>query len=299
MIYACLSIQPLHNFIGNYTACISQFFVMNRAKQCKCQAIFGDPFMDWLLIIRICKLVGHLIQLSFFVLSYFVLHANCFDLLSFCYSSWSAILPQLFGCSWLSSQRLQCRCQHPWSTQDMVDDGRVGGRRVVEWSPRGEAGTVTAVDVADMVGTLYRQHFITMDGGLLFLCSCIYVHSSRWHVVCCHINEQTWQFICSCTTSLAFFEQSFYCSSFVLPLFLHYCFLSYVGSDMLKKWSGLTSGSVCQSSQGFFRLEKRDFLSCGKKSVCSVWNFVCFPKIVRLQVILIPLIPTCITSNDW
>jgi hypothetical protein len=220
MIYACLSIQPLHNFIGNYTACISQFFVMNRAKQCKCQAIFGDPFMDWLLIIRICKLVGHLIQLSFFVLSYFVLHANCFDLLSFCYSSWSAILPQLFGCSWLSSQRLQCRCQHPWSTQDMVDDGRVGGRRVVEWSPRGEAGTVTAVDVADMVGTLYRQHFITMDGGLLFLCSCIYVHSSRWHVVCCHINEQTWQFICSCTTSLAFFEQSFYCSSFVFALLL-------------------------------------------------------------------------------
>jgi hypothetical protein len=34
----------------------------------------------------------------------------------------------------------------------MVDDCRVGGRRVVEWPPRGEAGTVTAVDVADMVG---------------------------------------------------------------------------------------------------------------------------------------------------
>lgn len=39
-------------------------------------------------------------------------------------------------------------------------------RRVVAES---EAGTVTATDVADAAGTVYRLQFITMDPGALFL----------------------------------------------------------------------------------------------------------------------------------
>ncbi|XP_062213816.1 vicilin-like seed storage protein At2g18540 [Phragmites australis] len=55
-------------------------------------------------------------------------------------------------------------------------------RRVVAAS---EAGTVTAVDVADAAGTVYRLHFITMDPGALFLPvqlladMVFYVHSGR------------------------------------------------------------------------------------------------------------------------
>ncbi|KAL6867300.1 hypothetical protein ACP4OV_015324 [Aristida adscensionis] len=49
-----------------------------------------------------------------------------------------------------------------------------GGGQVVEKERRrvvaaGEAGTVTAVDVADAAGDAYRLHFITMDPGALFL----------------------------------------------------------------------------------------------------------------------------------
>lgn len=67
---------------------------------------------------------------------------------------------------------------------------RVGGqvvekerRRVVAES---EAGSVSAVDVADAAGTAYRLHFITMDPGALFLPvqlhadMVFYVHSGRW-----------------------------------------------------------------------------------------------------------------------
>lgn len=51
--------------------------------------------------------------------------------------------------------------------------GRIGGQ-VVEKEKRRvvaktEAGTVTAVDVADAAGTAYRLHFIAMDPGALFL----------------------------------------------------------------------------------------------------------------------------------
>ncbi|AQL09053.1 Vicilin-like seed storage protein [Zea mays] len=69
---------------------------------------------------------------------------------------------------------------------------RVGGqvvekerRRVVAES---EAGSVSAVDVADAAGTAYRLHFITMDPGALFLPvqlhadMVFYVHSGRGKV---------------------------------------------------------------------------------------------------------------------
>lgn len=51
---------------------------------------------------------------------------------------------------------------------------RVSGGAVVEKERRrvvaeSEAGSVTAVDVADAAGTAYRLHFITMDPGALFL----------------------------------------------------------------------------------------------------------------------------------
>jgi hypothetical protein len=67
--------------------------------------------------------------------------------------------------------------------------GAVGGqvvekerRRVVAES---EAGSVTAMDVTNAVGTAYRLHFITMDPGALFLPvqlhadMVFYVHSGR------------------------------------------------------------------------------------------------------------------------
>jgi hypothetical protein len=67
--------------------------------------------------------------------------------------------------------------------------GAVGGqvmekerRRAVAES---EAGSVTAVDVADAAGTAYRLHFITMDPGALFLPvqlhadMVFYIHSGR------------------------------------------------------------------------------------------------------------------------
>jgi len=67
--------------------------------------------------------------------------------------------------------------------------GTVGGQ-VVEKERRravaeSEAGSVTAVDVADAAGTAYRLHFITMDPGALFLPvqlhadMMFYVHSGR------------------------------------------------------------------------------------------------------------------------
>jgi mannose-6-phosphate isomerase-like protein (cupin superfamily) len=69
---------------------------------------------------------------------------------------------------------------------------RVGGQ-VVEKERRrvvaeAEAGTVTAVDVADAAGTAYRLHFITMDPGALFLPvqlhadMVFYVHSGTFRV---------------------------------------------------------------------------------------------------------------------
>ncbi|CAN6296133.1 unnamed protein product [Urochloa humidicola] len=77
--------------------------------------------------------------------------------------------------------------------------GRVGGqvvekerRRVVT---KAEAGTVTAVDVADAAGTAYRLHFITMDPGALFLPvqlhadMVFYVHSGRGKVT--YIEEDS------------------------------------------------------------------------------------------------------------
>ncbi|KAK8446579.1 hypothetical protein SEVIR_9G508900v4 [Setaria viridis] len=77
--------------------------------------------------------------------------------------------------------------------------GRVGGlvvekerRRVVA---EAEAGTVTAVDVADAAGTAYRLHFITMDAGALFLPvqlhadMVFYVHSGRGKVT--YIEEES------------------------------------------------------------------------------------------------------------
>ncbi|XP_066356354.1 vicilin-like seed storage protein At2g18540 [Miscanthus floridulus] len=70
--------------------------------------------------------------------------------------------------------------------------GAVGGQ-VVEKERRravaeSEAGSVTAVDVADAAGTAYRLHFITMDPGALFLPvqlhadMVFYVHSGRGKV---------------------------------------------------------------------------------------------------------------------
>ncbi|OEL17062.1 Vicilin-like seed storage protein [Dichanthelium oligosanthes] len=70
--------------------------------------------------------------------------------------------------------------------------GAIGGQ-VVEKERRtmvaeAEAGTVTAVDVADAAGTAYRLHFITMDPGALFLPvqlhadMVFYVHSGRGKV---------------------------------------------------------------------------------------------------------------------
>ena len=67
--------------------------------------------------------------------------------------------------------------------------GAVGGQ-VVEKERRravaeSEAGSVTAVDVADAAGTAYRLHFIAMDPGALFLPvqlhadMVFYVHSGR------------------------------------------------------------------------------------------------------------------------
>ena len=52
--------------------------------------------------------------------------------------------------------------------------GAVVGGQVVEKERRrvvadSEAGTVTAVDVADAAGAAYRLHFIAMDPGALFL----------------------------------------------------------------------------------------------------------------------------------
>ncbi|CAN6301923.1 unnamed protein product [Urochloa humidicola] len=77
--------------------------------------------------------------------------------------------------------------------------GAVGGqvvekerRRVVA---KAEAGTVTAVDVADAAGTAYRLHFITMDPGALFLPvqlhadMVFYVHSGRGKVT--YIEEDS------------------------------------------------------------------------------------------------------------
>ncbi|WVZ55838.1 hypothetical protein U9M48_006446 [Paspalum notatum var. saurae] len=77
--------------------------------------------------------------------------------------------------------------------------GVVGGqvvekerRRVVAES---EAGTVTAVDVADAAGAAYRLHFITMDPGALFLPvqlhadMVFYVHSGRGKVT--YIEEDS------------------------------------------------------------------------------------------------------------
>ncbi|KAL6645035.1 hypothetical protein ACP70R_016643 [Stipagrostis hirtigluma subsp. patula] len=78
--------------------------------------------------------------------------------------------------------------QERWGRQS----GTVGGqvvekerRRVVVAS---DAGTVTAVDVADAAGAAYRLHFITMDPGALFLPvqlhadMVFYVHSGRGKV---------------------------------------------------------------------------------------------------------------------
>ncbi|EER95333.1 hypothetical protein SORBI_3001G469300 [Sorghum bicolor] len=73
-----------------------------------------------------------------------------------------------------------------------VSGGAVGGQ-VVEKERRravadSEAGSVTAVDVADAAGTAYRLHFITMDPGALFLPvqlhadMVFYVHSGRGKV---------------------------------------------------------------------------------------------------------------------
>lgn len=70
-----------------------------------------------------------------------------------------------------------------------MSGGAVGGQ-VVEKERRravaeSEAGSVTAVDVADAAGTAYRLHFITMDPGALFLPvqlhadMVFYVHSGR------------------------------------------------------------------------------------------------------------------------
>ncbi|CAL4929604.1 unnamed protein product [Urochloa decumbens] len=77
--------------------------------------------------------------------------------------------------------------------------GAVGGQ-VVEKERRrvvadAEAGTVTAVDVADAVGTAYRLHFIAMDPGALFLPvqlhadMVFYVHSGRGKVT--YIEEDS------------------------------------------------------------------------------------------------------------
>lgn len=72
--------------------------------------------------------------------------------------------------------------------------GGVVGGQVVEKERRrvvaaSDAGTVTAVDVADAEGTAYRLHFITMDPGALFLPvqlhadMVFYVHSGKAHSV--------------------------------------------------------------------------------------------------------------------
>ncbi|RLN19600.1 globulin-1 S allele [Panicum miliaceum] len=77
--------------------------------------------------------------------------------------------------------------------------GAVGGR-VVEKERRrvvadAEAGTVTAVDVADAAGAAYRLHFIAMDPGALFLPvqlhadMVFYVHSGRGKVT--YIEEDS------------------------------------------------------------------------------------------------------------
>ncbi|CAN6290340.1 unnamed protein product [Urochloa humidicola] len=77
--------------------------------------------------------------------------------------------------------------------------GAVGGQ-VVEKERRrvvadAEAGTVTAVDVADAAGTAYRLHFITMDPGALFLPvqlhadMVFYVHSGRGKVT--YVEEES------------------------------------------------------------------------------------------------------------
>ncbi|CAL4921297.1 unnamed protein product [Urochloa decumbens] len=77
--------------------------------------------------------------------------------------------------------------------------GAVGGQ-VVEKERRrvvadAEAGTVTAVDVADAEGTAYRLHFISMDTGALFLPvqlhadMVFYVHSGRGKVT--YIEEES------------------------------------------------------------------------------------------------------------
>ncbi|EMS48588.1 Vicilin-like antimicrobial peptides 2-2 [Triticum urartu] len=71
--------------------------------------------------------------------------------------------------------------------------GAAVGGQVVEKERRrvvaeGEAGTVTATDVADAAGTVYRLQFITMDPGALFLPvqlhadAVFYVHSGRGKV---------------------------------------------------------------------------------------------------------------------
>ena len=71
--------------------------------------------------------------------------------------------------------------------------GAVVGGQVVEKERRrvvadSEAGTVTAVDVADAAGAAYRLHFIAMDPGALFLPvqlnadMVFYVHSGRRHI---------------------------------------------------------------------------------------------------------------------
>jgi hypothetical protein len=79
---------------------------------------------------------------------------------------------------------------------------RTGGGHVVEKERRmrvvaaSDAGTVTAVDVADAEGTAYRLHFITMDPGALFLPvqlhadMVFYVHSGTCHA--CWIVHISW-----------------------------------------------------------------------------------------------------------
>jgi hypothetical protein len=101
MIYASLSVQPLHNFVGNYIACISQFFVMNRAKQCKCQAIFSDPFYELIVDYQNMQASVSPHPITFFVLAFLITRYMLIVLmfLSFCCSSWKAILPQLLDCS--------------------------------------------------------------------------------------------------------------------------------------------------------------------------------------------------------
>jgi mannose-6-phosphate isomerase-like protein (cupin superfamily) len=63
------------------------------------------------------------------------------------------------------------------------------GRQKERWRVVADsyAGTVTAMDVADAEGTVYRMHFITMDPGALSLPvqlhadMVFYVHSGRCH----------------------------------------------------------------------------------------------------------------------